>query len=1481
MDKQRRWQRAVILLVTILTIYNILPTVFFYTKPLKTPIDAGRAKTITTSITNRVNHLESDAQEWLHAFCSLLNIKASTISQDVEDPSLIHLTFKKEEDAKKFETYLPRAGSLISFVPAQLSLYKSERQPGSVTVQRRIPLHFDTATSNSSFQFVTKTTPSGAPTEEYKTIIYDRAAQIIASLGNTPTAALYVQALYDHKKENTEETALALANYICACAKAFPKNSPILERFFATLTQVDSSQKQALIENTIQALETAKTHLDPKETKKASTFQEALSLIKTYHQAFLNGKSPLNYQIAQDMLARSGPTPRLSMGGRNPLVEFVSIDWEKQQIYLHLFADFVHYRASIEPTAYSSIEKENLEHFLYDIVSNVSRQTAETINPDTTFFTIPFSHLQESKSLLAFDLGALATIQAQQIEKSILLSWEPLSPDLRKDTFPIRDYTSYQSEKSLDKELGLVIYAPAAHKQSPPAGFRTGSIYVIAKGWNKIVQRLQTHTSAEAHMQFTKDFNALLELLQQKGFLGYPAYSGSFGSEYSQDFIFEAPNYYYPTLQATREQFTVQGSQRYATLEFTNVEQRILEENKIETRIHEDLLKWRDDYRAAQLHMKGSLPFDVPKPTKSPLWSNFTLSFAKYFRGDERKILHWGLDLSGGKTVQIEMKDTSGKPITNEADIKQGISELYARVNKMGVSEVTLRQEGNYITLDFPGSQNLSAAELVKASSMYFHVVNEKFGTHNTEVAGSVNTFLQNVWNEAVVTNRTGSDDIQRIAWRHFYGEETSENATPRGELAQFLHGQGLRLAHPDSPSTTFFNDTLSKVAKFRGEDYTDWHGQTHPLLIVFHNYALEGASLNQIHASYDPTKGNFLSFTVQSSRSIKGEKFYPQEDLYAWTSVFSKEKVTGTPSEAYSGGLGWRMAVILNGSVINAPTLDTGLRDSAMITGSFSQREVNQLEADLKAGSLSFTPHILSERNVSPELGLKERSFGILATVIALTLVIGIMLFYYKFAGIVASIAVLFNLIIIWATLQNLQATLSLASIAGIILTLGMAVDANVLVFERVREELTLTGRIAAALQAGYKKAFSAIVDSNLTTIIAGLILLQFDSGPIKAFAITLIIGVISSMFTALFMTRYFFTGWAQNPKNKQLKMAQFINSAHFNFLRMTKPTVIVSACVVLLGVFACFKQKEALLGMDFTGGYALTLDLPKTPEENYRARIEKALIAQGASSKDFQVRELTPSNHVRLFLSRSLEKPGNPLYRLESETTYTEVAYTYENFPKIIWVVQALEKQGILLDTTTLEHLADNWTQISGQISGTMRNQALLGLCIALICIFIYIAARFEWTYAAAATLCTAHDVIFTIAALALLNIIGVPVHIDLNTTVALMTIIGYSLNDTIIVFDRIREDIRTRKKAPLQTIINHALNATLSRTTLTSGTTLCALLPLILLGGSTIFGFALVMAIGVVFGTLSSLFIAAPLMEYFHNRELKKESRLLSSS
>lgn len=1509
MEKQKRWQFYLILAVLILTLYNILPTVFYYTKPLKSPIDAVRAENVALDAIARANSLEEDSIAWLQSFTRLLNISPTSIGIKEGSPGLIEVAFKNEKDADTFRLFLPRAGSLITFAPAQLELYQGKADlPETVLVVRQINVHLNPEENAKLFQYTSRKDEQGQIAPLYRHLVYDRATQLALALGGQSKTAQQLTTI----TQNTTDTSLddliiAVAKEIVDIDTSIGKtNNAIAKRYYATFTQ-NTTDGEGLLQKFLSRADALKSRLTTQyntlkeEQKKLkdqgllesgqvqllslldnqrNALDAASNIIRKNNDLFKTSQKPLTSEQIGKALEKgaSNSTQVLSLEGRNPFVEALVIDWENDRINLRFYPDIQKLRETKNQTETGAYQREKLNQFIINDIARASRTADENLTPNEDSFTLVLNNLSDVQSFLAINLGYLAEKQSKQIINQLNTDWSPKHIDLTHKDYPIHDYASYLKLKPEDQKLGLVVYAPSAEAGTPPAGFRTGSIYVIARGLDSIVQKYQQTPNAEASQLFLDDVNQLRTLLQQNGFIGYPGSSFGMAPQYSKDYIFELSDFYGNLLKATREDFNVKGSKRYGVLDFTDLEQRILTTNKIEDRIQEDLLKWKEEYNAAQVDLNATNKYLVPPPTKNVYWENLKLSTVKYFRGDDRKVLKWGLDLSGGKTVRIGLRDQNNRVVTNPDDLKQAVNELYTRINKMGVAERNIHIENNNIILDFPGSQGLSAAELVKASAMYFHIVNEKFGAGNATLKDTINNFLQNVWNEAVVTNRKDIESINEIAWQHLGGETLEGQETrPRSDYAKILWENGLRLADPKQHNvSSTFDDTLSSVAMMRGSDFMEWDGQSHPLLFVFHNYALEGSSLTNIQVGYEPTEGNVLSFSVK--RSFEGSQERsgsPRDDFYAWTSQFAEDRIGGTAKETYAQGRGWRMAVILNGSVISKPALRAALREGGMISGRFSQREINQLAADLKAGSLSFTPKILSEQNVSPELGLEERNKGIIASIVAVILVVVAMVGYYRFAGLVASCAVLLNILIMWGVLQNLGAALTLPTIAGIVLTIGMAVDANVLVFERIREEFKLSGRIASAIQAGYRKAFSAIIDSNITTIIAALILIQFDSGPIKGFAVSLIVGILSSMFTALFMTRYFFAGWVQNPKNKKLEMSQLFERTNFNFMAQTKKAFIISIIVMVAGTFLFISQRNTMLGMDFTGGYSLVVELdPKSDVKDYRAAVADTLLAHGATNNDFQIRELSRPNQLRLQFGISMEEKGHPFHQLPEVANEGTVDYSYQSNPRLEWVVNTLKDGGITIQKAQLEGLDKDWTVMSGQFSEAMRNNAIIALAIAFLSILLYLTIRFEFAYALGAVIGLFHDVIITMGILAMFHWLGFSVQIDLQVIGAIMTIIGYSLNDTIIVFDRIREETRFLRKMKFADIINDALNVTLSRTIMTSGTTLLVLLSLVFLGGKSIFAFSLVMTIGVIVGTLSSLFIASPVMLYFHNREIRRQ-------
>lgn len=1509
MEKQKRWQFYVIVAVIVLTLINILPTVFYYAKPLKSPIDKQRSESVALDIINRVDSLEEESKAWLLSFSKLLHLKPTAINLKSDDPGTFEVAFASPQDATMFKRFLGRSGSLIPFVPAQLEPSQvADEDPRTVFVSRQINVHLGQAEADRYFHFYKKQENEHL-TEDFKNSIYDRTAQLALAFGGTSRTGKQMMAVIENPADPAvNDLTIATAREISETVDALGKDSSLMKRYAGSIAQADTKDRKSLLAKFSEKVKSLKNDLEKqkkaleeegKKQQAENSFKDssndqmlailssqikALSradeILKSSSSLILAGKAPWTFDEIQQALKEggkqetyAGSVQTLSLEGRNPYVESLIIDWGNDKILVKLWDDVQEMRGGQGGTEEKAISREKLNQAVINDIAQGSRSADETIGPDGTNFAVSTVRLTNAKSFLAMDLGFLSEKQSQQTMLYLLSAWLPQHADLSRDSYPILGYETFKNLTGPEQKLGLVVYAPAMYSSAPPAGFRKTSLYVIARGLDAILQKYRETPNAKGMDLLSQDIEQLRTVLKDKGFIAYSGASYGIAKEFNQDYIFELDDYYTMLLNGTREDFYVKGSKKNAILDFTDVEQRIITQNNIEDRIQEDLVKWRDEYNAAQVDSDVTKRYDVPPPTKNAYWQNFKLSLAKYFRGDNRKILKWGLDLSGGKTVRIGLRDQNNRPVTNPEDLKQAVNELYTRINKMGVAERTIRIENDNIILDFPGSQALSATELVKASAMYFHIVNEKFSPGNPNLRESVNQFLQNVWNEAVVTNRKDVESINEIAWQHLGGNTQNGGfEQPRDESAKVLYDNGLRLARPDFPKSPAFDDTLSTIALLRGDDFSEWDGQSNPLMIVFHNYALEGSSLTNIQVGYDPSEGNTLNFAIKGSyESSSKSSGNPRDDFYAWTSQFSEDKIAGTPKEAYSQGHGWRMAVILNSSIITKPHLRAALKDGATISGRFTQREITQLAADLKAGSLSFTPKILTEQNISPELGKEERSRGIFASLVGLFLVAGAMIGYYRFGGLVATCAVFFNLLIMWGVLQNLGAALTLPGIAGIVLTIGMAVDANVLVFERVREEFRISGRIASAIQAGYRKAFSAIVDSNITTIMAAFILIQFDSGPIKGFAVTLIIGLISSMFTALFMTRYFFAGWVQNPKNKELSMAELIKDTKIDFLSYTRPAMIISAIVLVLGAFLFIQQKNTMFGMDFTGGYSMTLEVDEMPgEQNYRSLAKAALLNHGASSTDFDVRELSKPNQLRIQFGLGMEEKGHPFYQMPLSNSNPDVKYGYQNDPRIVWVVDALEEGGVHINKSDLPNLDKDWSMMSGQFSDAMRNNAVFALGLALLSILIYITIRFEFKYAISAVLATGHDVIITLGILAMLKAVGLPIQIDLEVVGAIMTLIGYSLNDTIIVFDRIREDLKILRKMKYPDIINHAINVTLSRTLMTSSTTLLVLISLVTLGGHSIFDFSLVMTIGVIVGTFSSLFIASPLLLYFHNRE-----------
>ena len=540
------------------------------------------------------------------------------------------------------------------------------------------------------------------------------------------------------------------------------------------------------------------------------------------------------------------------------------------------------------------------------------------------------------------------------------------------------------------------------------------------------------------------------------------------------------------------------------------------------------------------------------------------------------------------------------------------------------------------------------------------------------------------------------------------------------------------------------------------------------------------------------------------------------------YVSMAFNNKGGATFSEITGSHIGERLAIILDGTVYSAPVIREKIPSGrAQITGNFSVQEANDLSIVLRAGALPAPVEIIEERTVGPSLGKDSIEKGIKAIITGGLIVLAFMASYYLIAGLIADFALILNLILITGALAYFHGTLTLPGIAGLVLTIGMSVDANVLIFERIREESKLGKSIRAAVQSGFQRAFRTILDANLTTLITALILFQFGTGPVRGFATVLSIGIISSMFTAIVVTRlildFLTTG---TRKLNKLPMFQLVRNLKINFIGARKKAYIISITLLAIGLFTFINRKEANYGIDFTGGVLQQYRFERVvPLDSIR----KSLAEIGAG--DVPIQQFSNQKEI--------------LIRTQEDNS-TDVKKKFrESFRDNAFEVMRIEKVG-------------------PSIGKDLRGKALKAVIFAMIGICLYVSFRFEFRFAIAAIVALLHDVGISLGAIALTGR-------ELSTPViaALLTIVGYSINDTIVVFDRIREDRKLMRKATYKEIINTSINQTFSRTLLTSLTTLIVILALYFLGGKVINDFAFVMLIGVLSGTYSSIFIASPIL------------------
>ena len=708
-------------------------------------------------------------------------------------------------------------------------------------------------------------------------------------------------------------------------------------------------------------------------------------------------------------------------------------------------------------------------------------------------------------------------------------------------------------------------------------------------------------------------------------------------------------------------------------------------------------------------------------------------------------------------------------------------------------------------------------------------------------------------------------------------------------------------------------------------------------VLVVLDRFNVTGGFLTRSSASYDQNLQPCVNFSFSS----------------AGAALFGT--LTGQNLPDPANRLTSRLGIVLDDTLLSAPTIRSTISSDGQITGSFKQADVDFLVGVLNAGSLpaALYSEPISEQKISPQLGADTIRSGARAMLLATIVVLTFMLMYYRFSGVVADLAVLLNIVLVLALMISIKAAFTLAGLAGLVLSVGMAVDANVLIYERMREELDRGASVRMAIRNGFQRAFSTIVDSNLTTLITGIVLFAIGTDQLKGFAVTLILGLTLNLFTAVFCSRVVFDLAERNRWLTKLSMSRLFGRTDIGFVRWMRPAIIGSILFILAGLAAAWQRGQGLFDIDFTGGTSVQVAFkPDQPLDVADVRQAVANLPDVAVSAvtggdappgtrykiDTSLRDDSPEdgNDVEKALQAafpgrlatydmgfrdvmSMEKPEGDAEKAAAALTTgavldfpqkitlpalretLELALAAEGFadapfdiiaegmtsrtkPYRTWALstaldpeatqKVLERVATKLRETPV-YLSAN--EIGGKVAGNTKITALYALLASLVMIVLYVWVRFQnVAFGLAAVVALAHDVLVAVGCLALSTFVAPflgwalvdDFKISLDVVAALLTIVGFSINDTIVIFDRLRE---IRGKSPVITaeMIDRALNQTLSRTILTSGTALLAALILYAFGGQGIHAFAFTMLIGIVAGTYSTIYIAAPIVLWLQQR------------
>lgn len=569
--------------------------------------------------------------------------------------------------------------------------------------------------------------------------------------------------------------------------------------------------------------------------------------------------------------------------------------------------------------------------------------------------------------------------------------------------------------------------------------------------------------------------------------------------------------------------------------------------------------------------------------------------------------------------------------------------------------------------------------------------------------------------------------------------------------------------------------------------------------------------------------------------------------------------------SELTKKNKGNHIAIAVDNQVVSAPVVSNQIDGgNSVISGSFTQEEAQDLSNMLKIGKLPVTAKIIEEELVGPSIGEESIKAGLIALGASVLLIFIFMMLFYSSGGLIASLMMILNLFLIIGLMVPFGFTLTLPGIAGLVLTLGMAVDANVIIYERIKEEINAGKTLLASMKDGFAHSLAAIIDGNITTFITGFILGAIGMGPVKGFAVTLCIGILTTLFTAVLLTKLFVDFQSERGKTYNYVTPftkNFLQGYSFDFIGKRKISYIISSTIIIIGIISMF-TKGFDLGIDFKGGreYRVRFEKPVNTSDVRAALDNPAIFGQGTIIKQFG-----PSNQVKISTKYLIENNGK-------ETDEKVEKKLYEGLKKFIGNTS--------YDNFKLANVLSS-TKVDPSISVDFRNSSIMATIFSLIAIFIYILARFrKYGYSVGSVVATLHDALVVISLFSILHgILPFPLEVDQTFIAAILTIIGYSINDTVIIFDRLREYLKENPRANVKDTMNAAINSTLSRTFNTAFTVFIVVFVLFLFGGTVLKAFSFAMLIGVIVGIYSSVFIASPIM-YDVNKGEKTNSAVETS-